>query len=106
MKKKNLISLAIGIMCIITLIIGICMLVLPKSLSLPSGIILICLSLASGMLIPNPISFAGLIIGILMIIFPNWLPLYSGIFFIVLGAVISIANPIIWKHKSGSHQFA
>lgn len=106
MNKKNLISLSIGIMCIITLLIGICMLVLPKSLSLPSGIILICLSLAFGMLMPNPISFIGLLMGILMIIFPKWLPLYSGIFFIVAGVIIAIANPIIWKHKNNTCRFA
>lgn len=99
MKKKNLIFLSIGITCIITLIIGICMLILPKSMSLPSGIILICLSLAFGMLLPNPISFIGLIMGIFMIIFPKWLALYSGIFFICLGIISAIINPVIWMKK-------
>lgn len=100
MKKKNLIFLSIGIICIITLIIGICMLILPKSMSLPSGIILICLSLAFGMILPNPISFIGLIMGIFMIIFPKWLALYSGIFFICLGIISAIANPFIWLKKT------
>ena len=97
MKKRKILSLIIGIFCTIILLGGVCMLFLSKTASTVSGVAVIVISLASGLIIPNPISFVGLIIGICMLFMP---PLLIGIVLIAFGAIGAALNPLLVKKRT------
>lgn len=96
MKKKKAVAYIIGATCAIAVILGIIMLFSPKVITVSAAIAIICLSLASGLIIPNPISFLGLIAGICMLILPPWI---VGIIFICAGIAGAVANIFISKKK-------
>lgn len=98
MTKRKCIHISIGVIGVISFILGLILLLLPKAAVLPSGIGIVCLSLASGMLLPNPISLVALIAGILMIIFPAGSSIGIGIAMICLGIAMAVINYISW-HK-------
>lgn len=97
MKKRKILSLVIGVFCAIILLGGVCMLFLSKTASTVSGVAVIVISLASGLIIPNPISFVGLIIGICMLFMPA---LWIGILLITLGAIGAALNPLLVKKRT------
>lgn len=97
MKKRKILSLVIGIFCAIILLGGVCMLFLSKTAATISGVAVIVISLASGLIIPNPISFVGLIIGICMLFMPA---LWIGILLITLGAIGAALNPLLVKKRT------
>lgn len=96
MNKKKTFAYIIGGTCAVAVTLGIVLLISSKTIALSTAIVMICLSLASGLLIPNPISFLGLIAGICMIAFPSWI---VGIIFILLGITGAIANLFVAKIK-------
>lgn len=96
MKKNKIAALLGGIFWATALFIGLCLLPSSDTGSLVGGITVICLSIATGMLIPNHISLLGLIAGICMIVFPGWV---VGIVFCCLGAAGALANWLGWLKR-------
>jgi len=96
MKKKSLIFLLCGIFCASLLLAGLCLLLFSKQFATVSGIVVICLSLATGLIVPNSVSLAYLIAGILMWVLPKPIP---AIILLCLGAGGAIANWIVWLKK-------
>ena len=96
MNKKKVFAYIVGGTCATAFALGMILLIPSKPLTLSTAIIMICLSIASGLLIPNPISFLGLMAGIYMIIFPSWI---IGIIFILLGIAGAIVNLFVAKRK-------
>lgn len=96
MKKKSLIFLLCGIFCVSLLLAGLCLLLFSRQFATVGGIVVICLSLATGLIAPNPVSLAYLIAGILMLVLPKPVP---AIILLCLGAGGAIANLIVWMKK-------
>lgn len=96
MNKKKVFAYIVGGTCAAASALGMILLIPSKPLTLSTAIMMICLSLASGLLIPNPISFWGLMAGICMIIFPSWI---VGIIFMLLGIAGAIVNLFVAKRK-------
>ena len=92
MKLKKFLSRAVCIIAACALLVGAGFIFAPKGFSVAGGIVIICLSLASGLILPNPISFLGLIAGVCVLIFP---PKIVGIVFAVLGVAGMLTNVII-----------
>lgn len=95
MNKKTF-AYIIGGSFAVAILLGMILLISSKAMTISAAIVMICLSLASGLLIPNPVSFLGLIAGICIIIFPSWI---VGIIFILLGIAGAIANLFVAKRK-------
>lgn len=93
MNKKKIIALSIGVCCIVALIIGLILLASNNPIKLATAITIICLSLAFGLLIPNPICLFGLIAGILMIILPANV---TGIILICFAVIGALANGVVY----------
>lgn len=93
MSKKNLISVVIGAVCALALILGAILLFSSGASNVAGGITVIIISLASGLIAPNPLSLLGLVAGISMLVFP---PKAVGIVFIVLSVGGAVANLAIW----------
>ena len=96
MKKKSLIFLLCGIFCVSLILAGLCLLLFSRQFATVGGIVVICLSLATGLVLPNPFSLAYLVAGILMLVLPKPVP---AIILLVLGAGGAIANLIVWLKK-------
>lgn len=97
MKKKSLIFLLCGIFCASLVLAGLCLLVFSRQFATVGGIVVICLSLATGLIVPNPVSIAYLVAGILMLVLPKPVP---AILLLCLGVGGAIANAIVWaKNK-------
>ena len=95
MAKKIIVYL-VGAGFLLLTILGIALVIGPESTDTVSGITLIVLSIASGLIVPNPISIFGLIAGILILVLPEKV---AGIALLVIGAGACIANPIVAKSK-------
>lgn len=103
MKIKKLIAWIVGGVFFALILLGICMVILPKGVSIGIGIAIICLSIAFGIMTVNPVLIVPLALGVLMLFIPHEI---SGIIFIVIGAVSIAANPIVYskiKAKRGRH---
>ena len=96
MKNKRLIFLLCGIFCASLILAGLCLLVFSKQFATVGGIVVICLSLATGLIVPNPVSIAYLVAGILMLVLPKPVP---AILLLCLGAGGAIADMIVWLQK-------
>ena len=96
MRKKSLIFLLCGIFCTMLVLSGLCLLLFSKSFATVGGIIVICLSLATGLIVPNPVSLVFLVAGILMLVLPKPIP---AIVLLCLGVGGAIANLIVWMKK-------
>lgn len=94
MKIKKLIAWIVGGAFFTMVLLGICMMILPKGVSIGIGIAIICLSIAFGILTANPVLIVPLALGILMLFIPHEI---SGIIFIVIGVVSIAANPIVYS---------
>ena len=95
--KRKILSLVIGIVFISLLLIGVMFVVAPRVFSVVVGIVVVCLSLAFGMILPpEPSSFFALIVGICMIVFP---PKIVGIVFVLLGIAGAVGSAILWVKK-------
>ena len=91
---KKFIGWMIGIMCAIDLTAGLAMLVPYKTFTTVAAIIILCLSICSGILAPNPISLYGLVIGVCMLVFP---PQIVGIILLAAGLIGAGTNWFCWK---------
>lgn len=96
MKKKSLILLLCGIFCMSLVLAGLCLLAFPRQFATVGGVVVICLSLATGLIVPNPVSFAYLVAGILMLVLPKPIP---AIILLCLGVGGAVANLIVWLTK-------
>ena len=96
MKKKSLIFLLCGIFCASLILAGLCLLLFSKQFATVGGMIVICLSLATGLIAPNPISLAYLVAGILMWVLPKPIP---AIILLCIGVGGVLANLIVWMKK-------
>ncbi|MBQ5843084.1 MAG: hypothetical protein IIW63_08100 [Clostridia bacterium] len=93
MDKRKLAAYVIGGTFCLLLLCGAVLPFLPKAVTITTAIAIVCLCLASGMLIPNPVSTVWLIMGICMLAIPK----ASGIIFICIGITGSIINVITSK---------
>lgn len=91
MNKRKMIAYIIGATFAAAFILGLILLVASKGITVSIAITIICLSLASGLIAPNPISFVGLIAGICMLVFPPWI---VGVVFIVIGVAGAVINAL------------
>lgn len=96
MKLKKAFAYAIGAFCVACLIGGVIMIIGNMPVKVAAGVIVICLSLCFGMLIPNPFSFISLLIGICMIVFPSWI---TGVVMILAAVSGAISNALICRKK-------
>lgn len=96
MKKKSLIFLLCGLFCASLILAGLCLLAFSRQFATVGGIVVICLSLATGLIAPNPVSIAYLVAGILMLVLPKPIP---AIILLCLGVVGAVANLIVWYRK-------
>ena len=103
MNKRKIFAWLAGISSAIALIIGLICLFSSETVSFASGIVVICLSLASGLIIPNPISLVCLIAGICMLIFPARI---VGIILMLIGLGGGLANWLVWRRKAGNARFS
>ena len=92
---KKILSWILGLTFIAAFACGICLLVFSQAMSLVLGIVVICLSLATGLILPNPISLFALIAGISMI----FAPVPTGIVLACVGAIGMLANGLYWVGK-------
>ncbi len=89
MSKRKSVFYIIGGNFAFSALLGLMMVFLPKGLTVAAATVIICLSIASGLIIPNHISLLGLVAGICMLVFPAWI---VGIVFIVIGNVGALIN--------------
>ena len=99
MTKKRIISLIIGICFGSLLLIGMMLFVAPRVVSTVGGIVIVCFSLAFGMIMPEPVSFLALIAGICMLVFPSKI---VGVVFLLLGIAGAACNAILGAKKCGN----
>ena len=95
MIKKKFLAYILGATLAIAVVLGLLIILLPEFFTIASAITIICISLAFGIVLPNPVSFVGLIAGILMLIFPANI---IGIIFICFGIIGALANLFVWKN--------
>lgn len=93
MKNKRLIMLLCGVFCVSLIVAGLCLLLFSKQFATVGGIVVICLSVATGLIAPNPVSIAYLVAGILMLVLPKPIP---AIILLCLGVAGGIADLIVW----------
>lgn len=96
-KLKLLIGLPCGIHCTWLVLAGLSLLLFPQQFARVFGIVEICLSFATGIILPNPVSPVYLSVGILLLVLPKALP---ASILLCLGVGGAIANAIVWtKNK-------
>ena len=96
MKSKRLIFLLCGIFCTSLILAGLCLLAFSKQFATVGGIVVICLSLATGLIVPNPVSIAYLVAGILMLVLPKTIP---AVILLCMGVGGAIVELILWWRK-------
>ncbi len=93
MKKRETVTLLIGLTWAVIGLLALGMIVMGRTAATVSGVVVICLSLASGMLLPNPISFFGLIAGILLLVLN---PTATGIILLLFSLGGMLSNLIVY----------
>jgi len=93
MKIKKCLMLGFLIWGIFVSLIGISLAFLPKTYSTIIGIVIIILSLMSGLILQNPISAISLGAGICVHLFP---PYIMGIVFIIVGLAAMTVSGLLW----------
>ncbi|MBE6681614.1 MAG: hypothetical protein E7600_04975 [Ruminococcaceae bacterium] len=96
MKTKKITAYIIGGMGAVALLFGIILMFSSKAVSVSAAIVILCISMAFGIMMPNPVSIIGFVAGICMLVFPS---LTVGIIMITLGVIMAVANVIISKKK-------
>lgn len=92
---KKIIAWTLGILCTCAWITGLLLLIPSKALSITLAVIIICLSLCFGIILPNPICPLTFATGICILIFP---PKIVAIVLLCIGVVGSLANLFGWKN--------
>ena len=96
MMKQKIFHWSIGVICAIAMMVGLLAIILPENASLAMAITVIVISIASGLILPNPFSFLCLIAGILMLFMPLWV---VGIVLIALSIAGMLWTPFHWRKK-------
>ena len=92
MKKAKISAWIVGGAFAVTIILGALLLIPSKVWSVTVAVVVICFSIVSGMLIPNPVSFLMLFAGICIIILPAWC---VGVVLIGVGVIGAVTNLIV-----------
>ncbi|MBQ6819147.1 MAG: hypothetical protein IJP35_06035 [Clostridia bacterium] len=100
--KEKFWAYGIGIMCAVGLLTGLVILLLKTPMAITTAIVIICLSICFGILLPNPISFWGLIAGICMLVLPANV---TGIGLIALSGAGALTNGLFFT-KAGRKENA
>ena len=87
-RKKHLSWLWGGTFAFAALM-GLFLLFASEKASLMGGIVIICLSLATGLIAPNPVSFIALAAGICMAFLPPWI---VGLILLCIGIAGTLVN--------------
>lgn len=93
--KQKIFHWGIGGICATAMIVGLLAIVLPENASLAMSITVIVISIASGLIMPNPFSFLGLFTGILML----FMPMVVGIILIAVSIAGMLWTPLHWRKK-------
>ena len=72
MKSKKVSSILLGVVFAVEAVTGLLFLLVPGALSTTAAVLVICLSLASGLIVPNSLSLWFLAAGICMLVLPDW----------------------------------
>lgn len=98
MKLQKWFAYGVGILCAVCLLTGISILIWKAPAMITVAVVIICLSICSGILLPNPISLLCLLAGVGMFLVP---PQVSGIVLVFLGCAGALTNAILClkKHK-------
>ena len=97
MDKNKLFAYLFGSVCAATLVCGGLIYFFNTPASTGTALIIICLSLCSGLLLPNPISFFTLIAGVCMLVLPAKV---TGIIFMILSTIGLVANFFLYRRTS------
>lgn len=92
---KKLVSYGVGTICAGFVVLGAFLFVAPKPVAVAAAIVVICLSLAYGMLTADPCSLVALVAGICMWTLPGWI---VGIVFVLFGSAGAVINMFIHKN--------
>lgn len=92
--KQKIFHWSVGVICAKAMMVGLVAIILPENASLAMSITVIVISIASGLILPNPFSFLGLIAGILMLFMPLWV---VGIVLIALSITGMLLTPLHWR---------
>ena len=95
MKKKRVLAYGLGILCSVGFLLGLLMLLFKAPASISSGVVVICLSICIGILLPNPISIWGLIAGICMLVLP---PQMTGVVIMLLSVAGAVGNCFLFRN--------
>lgn len=97
MEKRKVFTLAIGIFWTVLALVSVLLMVSGRTTAAILGVIVICLSICTGILLPNPLSFIGLFAGIAMLILP---PVFTGVILLVVCLAAMAANWIVWIRRT------
>jgi len=97
MKTEKMMAFFIGATFTLILMLGIGLMLFGENATVAMAIAVICISLASGLIIPNPLSLAGLIAGICMLVFPSKA---VGIVLIAAGIMGIAVNTVIFANRT------
>ena len=89
MKQKTPSPFWMGLLSVAALVLGICLLFVPKPVILVAGIVLIALCIVLWAVTKNPVFALGIVGGVLMIFLPPWT---AGIFLMICGIGGMIGN--------------
>ena len=96
MFRKKILSWLWGGTFAFSTLMGLFLLLASEKVSLISGIVVICLSIASGLILPNPLCVFTLIAGICMTVLPPWT---VGIVLLCIGLAGALVNFILWLKR-------
>lgn len=96
MNRKKSIYYLLGVSYALCLLVGLLFLAAPEGVSTAAAITVIVLSLASGLILPNPISFWYLLAGVLMLVLPTWC---VSLILCCISAAGMIVVPLLYFHK-------
>ena len=94
MKKNRVLAYGLGILCSVGFLLGLLMLLFKAPVSISSAVVVICLSICIGILLPNPVSFWGLIAGICMLVLPAQM---TGGIIMLLSAAGALGNYFLFR---------
>ena len=93
---KKMLSYSVGAVFAALVVLGVFLLMAPKAAAVTVAVVIICLSVAYGILTADPGSLLPLVAGICMWVFPGWV---VGIVFVMLGTAGTIVNLAVHKRK-------
>lgn len=92
MNLKKTLLWVIGTLSAMMLVAGISLILLPKTVAVVVGVVVSCLSLATGLILADPLSIIGLVLGILLAFASKGI---MGAILIAIGIIGAFVPPII-----------